>query len=252
MKKLTLKYLPANSKRGFSLLAGVNRDVIPGHVTKLAESIEEIGVIRPVVVAEIDFITGKKETYIVDGQHLYNACGRLEIEIPYSYIEVGNKYDLVKRLALLNTSSKSWMMKDFILAWTSVEPDYIELNKFYTKYDIELVQLAEILMHGTCTHEAGGRGKASKMIKTGKFRLGDVKKATILLKYITDMLKIVPRMDRSSNKLLISSYVTFINSLNDYDHKEYLKKLKKNKDKFILATQDPAKFKGLLKKLLTM
>ena len=53
MKTQTLK---KNSKQSFSYLAGIIRPINPAQVTKLAESVIKMGVIRPVVVAELSFI----------------------------------------------------------------------------------------------------------------------------------------------------------------------------------------------------
>jgi hypothetical protein len=51
-KTLEIKTLKMTGSKGFSLLAGVNRPIIPQHVTKLATSLDAIGIIRPVVVAK--------------------------------------------------------------------------------------------------------------------------------------------------------------------------------------------------------
>lgn len=249
-QRLTLEYLAKDSKKGFALLAGINRPVTPQHVTKIANSIERKGVKRPVIVAIISFITGVPIQYIIDGQHLYFACLRLNIEIPYTYIEIKDDLDMIETLALLNTSSKSWSMQDYMKVWSYKKTDYIKLNKYYNIYDIELMQLTEILMEGTCYQRNVGGSSYSKFIKEGTFVIGDENKAVLLLNCITDALKIVPRMDRASNKFFISTYVSFMNGLSDYNHARFLVNLKKNKDKFKLATQDPEEFKKLFKTLI--
>ena len=152
MKKtvLEIKTLKITGTKGFSLLAGVNRPVIPQHVTKLAASIEAMGVIRPVVVARFDFLDGVMNTYIIDGQHLYHALMRMGWDIPYTEVVIKDNLDLAEHLALLNSSSKSWTMKDYITVWANVNKDYVKLNKYFNTYDIELMQLAEILMNNYC------------------------------------------------------------------------------------------------------
>ena len=250
-KRLTLEYLPKNSKKGLSILAGINRPIIPGHVSKISKSIEEMGVIRPVTVALISFITGIPIFYIIDGQHLYHACLRLNIEVPYTVIDIKDDLDMIEKLALLNTSSKSWTMRDYLLVWSYKIEDYIKLNKYYNTYDIELVQLSEILMEGTAKASTTlGGNNFSKHIKNGTFKIGDEEKAVFLLNCVTDALKIIPRMYRAANKMFIGTYISFINNTKDYDHKQFLINLKKDKNKFVLATQDPEEFKKLLKTLL--
>lgn len=142
-------------------------------------------------------------------------------------------------------------MKDYLLVWSHKKEDYIKLSKYYNTYDIELVQLSEILMESTAvqTKNQGGN-EYSKHIKEGTFKIGNEDKAIMLLNCVTDALKIVPRMYRSANKFFIGSYVNFINNTVDYDHIKFLSNLKKNKEKFVLATQDPEELKKLLKTLL--
>lgn len=250
-KRLNIEYLSKDSKKGFSLLAGINRIIKPVQVTKLAKSIEKMGVVRPVTIAIISFITGIPVAYIIDGQHLYHACLRLNIEIPYNIIYIEDDVELITTLALLNSSSKSWIMADYIQVWSYKIKDYITLNKYYNIYDIELIQLSEILMENACTtkYNCGGN-HMSAILKNGTFRVINEERGVELLNYVTDALKIVPRMDRASNKLFISSFITFINNIPAYNHKKVLLNLVKNKDKFRLATQDPNEFKTLLKSLL--
>jgi hypothetical protein len=248
-KTLDIKTLKITGSKGFSILAGVNREITPNHVTKLATSLDAMGVIRPVVVATFDFLDGKNTTYIIDGQHLYHALMRVGWDIPYTTITINNSVQLAERLALLNNSSKSWQMKDYIKVWSNINKDYIKLNKLFTTYDIELSQVAEILMNNTCNGTVGG-SHISTSIKKGEFAINDEKTAIFLLNCVTDALKLVKRMDRMSNRMFIATYVNFINSYNKYDHKQFLVNLKINKDKFKTLTQDPEEYKKLLKSIL--
>lgn len=117
MKILTLN---KDSNSSFYFLAGINRPVIPQHVTKLSNSINEMGVLRPVVIAVISFVTGKPLKYIIDGQHLFNALLRNNMDIPYIIINITDQVDLIEKIALLNASSRSWTLLDYIHAWSSV------------------------------------------------------------------------------------------------------------------------------------
>lgn len=248
-RTLEIKTLKMSGTKGFSLLAGVNRPIIPQHVTKLATSLDAIGIIRPVVVAKFDFLDGVENTYIIDGQHLYHALMRLGWDVPYATIEIKDSIHLAECLALLNNSSKSWSMKDYILVWSGIKKDYIKLNKYFNTYDIELSQVAELLMNNTCNGNVGG-SHVSTSIKKGEFSINDEKAAVFLLNCVTDALKLVKRMDRMSNRMFIATYVNFINSYNNYDHKQFLVNLKLNKEKFKTLTQDPEEYKKLLKSIL--
>jgi hypothetical protein len=208
-----------------------------------------MGIIRPVVVATFDFLDGVMTTYIIDGQHLYHALMRVGWDVPYTTINIKDSVHLAECLALLNNSSKSWSMKDYILVWSGIKKDYVKLNKYFNTYDIELSQVAELLMNNTCNGNVGG-SHVSTSIKKGEFAINDEKTAVFLLNCVTDALKLVKRMDRMSNRMFIATYVNFINSYNKYDHKQFLVNLKLNKDKFKTLTQDPEEYKKLLKSIL--
>ena len=236
-----------SGNKGFALLAGINRPIIPNHVTKMATSLERMGVKRPVIVSTIDFIVGSPVTYIIDGQHLYHALMRMGWDVPYTEVEIKDSVDLAEHLALLNNSSKSWSIHDYITVWANVNKDYVKLNQYFNIYDIELSQIADILMNGSCNGYIGGSHNASTSIKKGGFKIEDEEKAVFLLNCITDALKIVPRMDRLSNRFFISCYINFISG---YDHAHFLVNLKLNKDKFKMVTQDPEQYNKLLKQIM--
>ena len=79
MKKLTnnlidIKVMPKNGK-GFDFLVSLNRSIKPAQVTTLSKSINKMGVVRPIIVADFTYL-GKKGKYIIDGQHLYHLAQR--------------------------------------------------------------------------------------------------------------------------------------------------------------------------------
>jgi hypothetical protein len=237
-----LKNTKFSIAKGFSLLSGINRSIIPNQVTKLALSIKKMGAIRPVVVAKISFITGKTETYIIDGQHLFHALIRLNIAIPYVEIEIKDQKDLVEKIALLNASSRSWTMQDYIKAWGSLIPDYVKLNHYFQVYDFERNITAAILMN--CSYTV-----ASDKIKKGLFKISNEQEAVDLMDKLTDVLNIIPRMNRYENKYTCSEYIKFVKTTKNYNHSRFLRNLEKNKQKFLLATQEEGKLEEMFKKL---
>jgi hypothetical protein len=245
MKNLKINWLAKGSKTAFSYLAGINRPVNPSQVTKLAESINKMGLIRPIVVTELSFISGKKTKYIVDGQHLFNACLRNNIDIPYVSINISDKKQLVETIALLNASSKNWTIFDYVLAWSSLNPDYVKLNQYFNMYDIEMSAIADILSGGT----AASGGSINNKIKKGEFKITNEATNVAIINDLTDLLKIVPRMNRFENRYLCGEYVKFRRSEKDYNHSLFIKKAQKNKNKFVLATQESGKLAEMFRKL---
>jgi hypothetical protein len=242
--KFKINWLKKGSKTALSILAGINRAIIPSQVTKLAESINKMGIIRPVVVSEISFITGKPVKYIIDGQHLFNACLRNDIDIPYVTIEIKDKKDLVEKIALLNASSKTWSMQDYVIAWGSLKPDYVKLNQYFEVYDFEISDLAAIF-----TNNVYSGGSVVTTIKKGEFKILDEEKNVKIINNVTDMLKVVPRMNRYENRYAVGEYVKFLRSTNKYNHTAFLKSLARNKRKVILATQGEGKLLDIFKQI---
>lgn len=242
---MKIKFLKKEASKGFYYLANINRQVNPSHVTKLAESIQMIGVIRPIVVSSISFLTGKTEKYIIDGQHLFNALLRLGLDIPYVEIEIKSKEELIQKIALLNASSKSWQLVDYITAWSSLKEDYVTLNKYFNVYDIELRALSNILEGSDVNN-----GKITPKIKKGTFTVRDEAAAKIILDMVTDVLKVIPRVGRHDNRYTVSEFVDFYRkNRTSYDHKKFINGLKKSKNDFLLATQEPGKLVELFEKL---
>ena len=79
--KTNLRWLKENETLNF--LPGVQRTLVLRHVERIVQSIMLYGMIRPIIVVEIDFIDGYMCKYVADGQHALMACMRLGIPIPY-------------------------------------------------------------------------------------------------------------------------------------------------------------------------
>jgi hypothetical protein len=135
-------------------------------------------------------------------------------------------------------------MQDYVTAWSSLKDDYVKLNHYYQVYDFEITEVAFILMNNVTTN-----GSTNRIIKGGEFVIKNEAKNVEILNHTTDMLKIVPRMNRFENRYAIKEYVKFLRTTPKYDHQLFLSKLQKNKEKFVLATQEEGKLSELFEKL---
>lgn len=242
MKIKTLK----KDTSALSMLPGINREIYPAQVTKLAGSLERMGCIRPLVVCNINFITGKPGTYIVDGQHLYLALIRESMSIPYITIEIKDQKELIEKIALLNASSKSWKMLDYVTAWSSIKNDYKKLNKYYGTYDLDFATLSTVL--GGLSFD-GSNGL--NVMKRGGFKIVDEEKNVRILNRLTDVLKVLPRENRFRNKYVCREYVSFYRkNEKSYKHLTFLTNLKKSKVKFELAVQKDFKLSAVFATML--
>ncbi len=182
MKIQTLKL---EGRKTISLLTGINREVITKHVTKLANSITKMGIIRPMVVCTISFITGKPTTYILDGQHLFHACIREKLDIPYVEIEIKDMQELVETIALLNSSSKSWATSDYVLSWSTLHEDYKKLMHYLNVYPLDIRFIAGVL-----SGNSNAGGSMGQVIRRGEFKVKDEKFAVKLFDNIVNVNKI--------------------------------------------------------------
>ena len=88
-----------------------------------------------------------------------------------------------------------------------------------------------------------------RKIKAGEFKIVDEDKNVTILNHLTDVLKVVPRMNRFENRYLCREYIKFLRNTPKYNHSKFLDNLKRNKKEFILATQEDGKLVELFTKL---
>lgn len=239
---MKVQVIKKDANKTFHLLEGINRGINPSQVTKLAESLNKMGCIRPIVVSTFSFLPGGKKTYIIDGQHLFFALGRNHMEYPYVSIEIKDKKELIEKIALLNASSKNWAMSDYVKAWSNISDDYRVLNDYFNKYDFEISILATILNSSNRTH-------IGKSLKNGSFKIIDIKRNTEILDNLTDVLKVINRTSRVENRYLCLEYVNFIRTTTDYHHQNFIKSLVRNQKSLMFVTQEPGKLKEFFKNL---
>jgi hypothetical protein len=222
--KKNLKWLKEGETLNY--LPGVQRTLVLRHVERIAQSIILYGMIRPIIVVEVDFIDGYMRKYIADGQHTLTACMRLGIPVPYVVVENINNYDdLTKLVAMVNSSSKSWKQGDYINAWAQSKEDYKQLLYLKRKYDLDF----EMLINAA-TGKGGGEQVA--LMKAGNFVMEDFAKSELVCQRVANLLALVPKMDRWSTKALIRAAITiFIEpTYTNSKHKALMTYVKNNAD----------------------
>ena len=239
-----IKWLKAN--QGLALLAGINRPIIPTHVIKVCRSIRRYGMLRAVIVVETTLFTGKTERYIIDGQHAYNACLSLGIEIPYVIIPNLNTIEeIIACIASFNASSKSWSMADYVHAWSSVREDYRQLNQLYEQFDLDF----DTIM--TASTEADGGSHVAKL-KRGEFVVADYEKAHRVCQQISDVFEVIPRLDRFSNRTLTRACASLFkqDSYSAGKHAKMLAYMAAHSDELKFVTSDSDTVKEFLAKAI--
>jgi hypothetical protein len=223
-----VKLLRADANTGFKFLENINRGIVPAHVTKLSESLKMLGFLQPIIVFLIDLpkhnLVGK---YIGDGQHRFMAALRNSMDIPYVEVKISSVTEMVEYLALLNNSSKSWSLADYVQAWSCINPEYKKLAQYHELYDLELSCVAGIL------HESHTIFSSFNIIKDGSLKIKNEEKAVMYLDYVSDFVSALPKIDRSFSRKVINAYHYFLlNNQTTYNHSKFIKNLKKKSESF--------------------
>jgi hypothetical protein len=214
--KINVKYSKDYEK--FKFLDN-NRILNPGHVQTMIESVRTMGVIRPVVCIETDVISGKKERYITDGQHLFTGLVAEGAEIPYIVLDVDDEIELVVKMAKMNNSSKSWTLMNYVNAFKPYLPDYQKLHKMRNQYNIEPLMLAAICTRGTSAVVSG-----SKLIKSGHFKITNPESHD-MAKAFNEFFLRIGRADRWVKHQFLQ---VFMRAWGTYDHEKSLQNLDKH------------------------
>lgn len=118
----------------FTFVSG-NRKVNMAHVRRLEKSFSKRQLFSPIIVNEF--------YQIIDGQHRYTVCKKLELPIHYIIIE-GYGLDEVQ---ILNTNSSNWKKIDYLSAYCDLKyPEYLKFRRFMQTYPDFGFQACEMLL----------------------------------------------------------------------------------------------------------
>lgn len=196
----------------FHFLTGINRAVKPEQVTVLRHSISQVGCFRNVVVADISFINGRVTRYIIDGQNLFVALTRLELQIPFVIIEIANQSDLIKLLAKINTTQMRWSTDEFVEAWTNEHRIYTQLQKAKIDLGLSYGAIAALML------KTPNIRKALDILKDGELRISNPN-YPLMAKYIVEIIAATdgPKRYVQPSERFISTFIEYYDSPT-YDH----------------------------------
>ena len=197
-----------------------NRSIDNKHVQSIIESLLNQGCFRDVIVIKTDMIDGQMKYWIIDGQHLFVALQRLEMPIQFRVQEIKDEIDLVLKMAMINNSSKSWNLIDYVVAFKDYFDDYRMLLKWHNMYDIELSMIAKIADYGI----TDARISAGKSIKSGQFKITNPEAKEMCDAFNEIFITIGPA-DRWVKLKFLN---VFLRVYGSYDHTETLERLKRN------------------------
>jgi hypothetical protein len=202
------------SEYGLLHIIPMNRPVSGGGVNTMRESVIRNGVLRRVILT---WDAKKSRYYIVDGQHLVEALKGLEYDIPCLVVSVQNEAQLVQLMIDLNNISKTWKLVDYINGWKeSGSKDYrLLMNAKDIMYPD--VQLSVIIQ----AYAQTSRGKATKMVKEGTFKITNQIKSEQIIDSVSNCLGFLPNT-RPINECLVKLMLT----TEDYNQKRMITNLK--------------------------
>lgn len=201
------KFLPFN--REYS----VRKDLI--------DSFNKYGWLMPIICIESS-IYGKKQLFILDGQHRFATASFLDLPIEYVIVgaKADKKEDLVMITAKLNSSAKQWGMGDYVNAFAALNiEDYIYLSSVHHDSGISYSSLAAFYTGGKSS--SGGR---SCIIRQGKFRITRMELGNSIVNCLKDLNKITS----FSNRMSYGFFSFFISLGGDYDHERFCENFRNN------------------------
>jgi hypothetical protein len=195
-----------------------NRETNTRHVRKIMRSIEMFGILSFVIVVETDCIDGEMKKWIVDGQHRFKALILLGKPIIYIEVKLNTKEEIVKLVAELNTTSRSWNLKDYLHVWSSLDiSQYLTIDKYLKSTGLPITVILEIF-------SGLDRTQASMNFRNGDFVVKDEEKSIERVSWIMEAKELLPR-----SREILSALVVFINQTKNYDNGKMLASLKQSK-----------------------
>lgn len=143
----------------FKLIQG-NRNVIPGHVGRLTNSI-----LRHNMLAQNPIIVNEKFE-VIDGQHRLEVARNNQLDVYYLIIPGAHFTEIIA----LNANNRPWVSKDYVNSYASQgKPDYLWLIEFMDTYGISVTEAICFIFGSDST---GPRAA----VKNGKLELNDAQK----------------------------------------------------------------------------
>jgi len=215
-----MKHIKSKTSKNYSMfsLLPMNREINPKHVEKMLMSLNTVGCIRDVIVVTTKAFEGVKKNYIIDGQHLYTALVRENLPISYRTLNITSVDDIIKTMAGLNNSSKSWGLIDYVNAYKVVNNDYMKLLKYINMYNLEASMIAMIATSNPTP------GRIGKLIKEGDFVITN-SKTEAMCKEFSDIFIKIGKADRWVKFNFLS---VFMSVYGKYNHKKALVSLDKH------------------------
>lgn len=214
-----------------NLPSNINRPVTKDHVRTLNGSLKALGSLRAVICAYLSFLDPNK-LYVLDGQHLIEASIINGDEIAYVIVEINTKKDLIRTVSMLNSSSKNWTTKDYVVSWSWLIADYRILWEAASNHRIPLSACV-------CAYSMLGT-RDTGPIKAGEFKILDKANGDKLISWLAELYTIVPITSRVIARNFTESFVElYYISKSSYRHAAFRDYVAANVRKLVLLPDKP-------------
>ncbi|HLP86394.1 MAG TPA: hypothetical protein VK153_00760 [Candidatus Paceibacterota bacterium] len=186
-----------------------NRKVNGKRVRKLVRSMEKHGVTSFSTIVETDCIDGVMKKWVVDGQHRNEAFKIRNEPILFTKAKANTVEELVELITDLNTTSKSWTLKEYLHLCVSMKVrSYMVIEKYLNETKLPITLLLEIF-------SGVGRAAATKMLQRGKFKIKNIKTAREQMWWMCELKRFLPK-----SRDIMSALVVFFNKTEGYDNEK--------------------------------
>lgn len=116
-----------------------NREVNKGNKKRIKRSISLGGYVDScAIICGFDPSSPTNPLKILDGNHRYESCTELDVPISYTIdytVNMNNPDEVRKKIIQLNTASKTWVVGDYMKAYSEIRNNSYELyNDLFKRY----------------------------------------------------------------------------------------------------------------------
>lgn len=200
----------------FKFLSG-NRPLKSSHLKRLMASFEIKDLEIPIIVNE--------EFEIIDGQHRFEVQKKLGYPIVY----ILKKGYQLPEVHILNTSRRNWTMKDFMDSYADLGmKEYVKYREFWKKYRFGHKETLQMLL-GYNGQPGDG---AVATFRDGEFKVNNLEKA----EENAEKIVMVKEFYFGYKRRFFVNAMLRLFGHSDYDHVEFLLKLRYLRDRLYDAT----------------